>query len=188
MKAKNAGQMAMQGGLAALGNAPAGPASAAAATAEEGEGAEEEPAAEAPAAEAPAQAAAETPKAARVSADAAAIALLESLRARPKSSAKPKAKATPKAKAVAKPKTTPSKAGAKPKTTPSKASGKGKRALPSEFPYRLGRGCIMDDTGGRRFKARPAPGVAEKSFSYAGPGREAAFRDAAGHVENYKPT
>ena len=177
MKAKNAGQMAMQGGLAALGNAPAGPASAAAATAEEGEGAEEEPAAEAPAAEAPAQAAAETPKAARVSADAAAIALLESLRARPKSSAKPKAKATPKAKAVA-----------KPKTTPSKASGKGKRALPSEFPYRLGRGCIMDDTGGRRFKARPAPGVAEKSFSYAGPGREAAFRDAAGHVENYKPT
>ena len=53
-----------------------------------------------------------------------------------------------------------------------------------QFPYHLLQGAIMVDEPGKRFKSRPGPGVKERSFSFARPGREAAWSSAQDYIIN----
>ena len=53
-----------------------------------------------------------------------------------------------------------------------------------QFPYHLLQGAIMVDEPGKRYKSRPGPGMKERSFSFAGPGREAAWSSAQDYIIN----
>ena len=146
----NAGQMALGGGLAALANGSPPPSGGDSAPSGGDSATDGSPATEGgrPEAEAKQALTEEAPPSKSLAPAEAAQKLLSALRDRPKGEPKAKAKgksAKEKASTVE---------NAKAKGTSSTAKHCGKEAG-NTYPLRIGQGCVMDDVGGKRFKARP---------------------------------